>query len=187
MTDVTKNTHLIVKTGVRLTDDIVPVIVAMDEYFKEANLTAYVTSGERNSQDQLDIIRMYTKRYAVDEEFPEIKTCNVSQKIDFGEGKKIFTWQRAWSRLLNKNIIVNPPFPATVLFDYFRNGVNKKGQEIGYSPHYYGKAFDIGGGIDHDIVNELAVVEKAVKEKKIPGMKGFLAERNNNCVHIDCF
>jgi hypothetical protein len=130
---------------------------------------------------------MYSKRYAVDKEFPEIKTCGVSDKIDFGT-QKIFTWQRAWSRLLNKNVIVNPPLPAKVLFDYFRDGSaeNKKGQEINYSPHYYGKAFDIGGGLDHDITNELLVVERAVNDGKIPGLKGFLKERNNNCVHIDC-
>lgn len=184
--NVSDNKFLIVKVGVRLTVDIIPVIIALDQYFEEANLKAYVTSGERNSQDQLDIIRLYCKRYAVDKEFPEIKNCNVSDKIDFG-GVKIFAWQRAWSRLLNIGVIVNPPLPAICLFDYIRNGVNKKGTEIGYSPHWYGKAFDIGGGLDHDITNEQIVIEKAFQEKKIPGFKGFLPERKNNALHCDCY
>lgn len=185
--NVSENKFLTVNVGVRLTADIIPVICGLDQYFKEANLKACVTSGERNSQDQLDIIRKYCKRYGVDKEFPEITHCSLTDKIDFGNGVKIFTWQRAWSRLLNTNVIVNPPFPAKVLFDYFRDGSteNKKGVEVGYSPHFYGKAFDIGGGVDHDITNELAVIEKAVKEKKIPGLKGFLKERKNNCVHVD--
>lgn len=178
------NKHLIPVGGVKMNDRCEYVIVAMDEYFKQAGIVAYVTRVESTSQDQLNIIRKYCVRYGVDKEFPEIKTCGVMDKIDFGEGKKIFTWQRAWSKLLNIGVIINPPLPAICLFDYIRNGVNKKGTEIGHSPHYYGKAFDIGGGVDHDITNELVVVEKAFKEK-LKGMKGYLPERKNNCIHVD--
>lgn len=174
-----------VKSGVRLTSIIEPVIVALDKYFEAANLTARVTSGERTSGDQLTIIRKYAASFGVDKEFPEIKTCGVLDKIDFGEGKKLFTWQRAWSRLLNTGVIVNPPLPAACLFDYIREGVNKKGQIINQSPHYYGKAFDIGGGLDHDPTNELAVIKKALADK-LPGLKGYLLERKQNCLHIDC-
>src|SRR6476620_2698225 len=147
------------RSGVRLTSIIEPVIVALDKYFQEANLKAVVTSGERTSGDQLAIIRKYSVTFKIDKQFPEIINCRVLRKIDFGDGKKLFTWQRAWSRLLNQNIIVNPPLPAACLFDYIREGVNKKGQVINQSPHYYGKAFDIGGGIDHDPTNELAVIQ----------------------------
>lgn len=171
-------------SGVRLTSIIEPVIVALDPYFQRANLKASVTSGERTSGDQLAIIRKYSTAFKVDEEFPEILTCGVLDKIDFGGGKKIFTWQRAWSRLLSKGIIVNPPLPAACLFDYIRDGVNKKGQVINYSPHYYGKAFDIGGGLDHDPTNELAVIKTAMGHVK--GLKGYLLERKQNCLHIDC-
>ena len=186
METVDNNKWLIVNVGVRLTDTIMPVIIAMDKYFEEEGIRAHVTSGERTSQDQLDIIRKYSKRYEVDKEFPEILTCGVNDTIDFGEqnGKR-FTWQRAWSRLLNIGVIINPPRPAKPLFDYFRNGVNKKGIIINYSPHFFGKAFDIGGGVDHDIANELRVVEIVFKDKKIAGFKGYLPERKNNCVHID--
>lgn len=184
--DVFKNEWLKVRKGVALTPHIEPVIFKLDAYFKAANLVAMVTSGERTSGDQLTIIRNYSASFKVDEEFPEIKTCGVLDKIDFGEGKKIFTWQRAWSRLLNKGIIVNPPLDAAPLFDYIRNGVNKKGQVIGKSPHYYGKAFDIGGGVDHDPTNELEVIKKALADK-LPGLKGYLLERAQNCLHCDCY
>jgi hypothetical protein len=107
-------------------------------------------------------------------------------KIDFGDGKKIATWQRAWSRLLNKGIIVNPPLEAECLFDYFRNGVNKKGQKIGMSPHYYGKAFDISGGEDYNPVNETEVIKHALADK-LKGLKGYLLERKQNCLHVDCY
>lgn len=164
-----------------MTSIIEPVIVALDKYFKDAKLTAYVTSGERTSGDQLRIIRNYCAQFKVDQEFPEIKTCGVLDKID-GH----FAWQKAWSRLLNKGIIVNPPLKAECLFDYFRDGVNKKGQIINQSPHYYGKAFDIGGGIDHDPTNELEVIKKALADK-LPGLKGYLLERKQNCLHVDCY
>ncbi len=183
--DATANKFLKVKRGVKINDTIESVIVALDKYFEEAGLEAYVTSGERSSQDQLDTIRKYCIHYGVDKEFPEIKTCGVLDKINFGDGKKIFTWQRAWSRLLNTGIIINPPLPAECLFDYIRAGVNKKGTEIGHSPHYFGKAFDIGGGFDHDISNELKIVQLALSEK-LKGLKGYLAERKQNCLHIDC-
>lgn len=179
------NKFLKVKPGVALNMTIEPVIVDLDKYFEEAGLVAWVTSGERSSQDQLETIRKYCDRYHVDDEFPEIKVCGVLDKINFGEGKKLYTWQRAWSRLLNKGVIINPPLPAEVLFDYIRNGVNKKGTTIGHSPHYYGRAFDIGGGLDHDITNELKIVQLALDEG-MKGLKGCLAERMNNCVHCDC-
>lgn len=171
-------------SGVRLTPIIEPVIIALDPFFEAAGLKAVVTSGERTSGDQLAIIRKYATMYNVEKEFPEILTCGVLDKIDFGPSGKIATWQRAWSRLLNKGIIVNPPLPAACLFDYVREGVNKKGQVINHSPHYYGKAFDIGGGIDHDPTNELSVIKAAMGHVK--GLKGYLLERKQNCLHIDC-
>lgn len=183
---VEANKFLIVKRGVKLTPTIIPVIIALDKKFEEAGLKAYVTSGERTSEDQLTIIKKYAERYKqVQEEFPEIKTAQVLTKITLPDGIKVFSWQRAWSRLLSMSVIINPPVPANAMFDYIRNGVNKKGQQIGYSPHYYGKAFDVGGGLDHDITNELKVIEAAFKEG-IAGFKGYLAERANNAIHCDC-
>ena len=168
------------QSGVRLTPIIEPVIIALDKYFESDNLKASVTSGERTSGDQLRIIRNYAEKYGVSKEFPEILTCGVLDRDE----TKLFKWQKAWSKLLNIGIIVNPPLPAVCLFDYIRNGVNKKGQQIGASPHYYGKAFDIGGGFDHDPTNELEVIKKAMG--KVKGLKGYLLERKQNCLHVDC-
>lgn len=171
--------------SVLLNEIIEPVIVYLDKYFEAANLKATVTSGERTSECQLDIIRQYAIRYKVDEEYPDILDCSVLGKT-IVDGVKYFAWQHAWSRLLNLGVIINPPLPAKCLFDYWRGSVNKKGTIIGYSPHYWGKAFDIGGGLDHDISNEIEVVQKALNDK-VQGLKGYLAERKNNCVHVDCY
>lgn len=173
--DSSRNEWLIVKSTVLLNEIIEPVIVGLDKYFGSYKLKAYVTSGERTSEMQLDVIRQYCQRYGVDKEYPEVMTCSVLSR----------KWETAWSKLLNIGVVINPPLPAKCLFDYYRNGVNKKGQEIGHSPHYWGRAFDIGGGVDHDITNELNVVLKAI-DNKLPGLKGYLPERKNNCLHIDC-
>ena len=176
------NKFLIVRPSIRLTPIISPVLMEMDKIFQELGVTARVTRGQSTSEDQLAIVVQYAKRYGVDKEFPEVLRCLATDKI--GTSNE-YVWQRAWSRLLNIGVIINPPYPAVALFDYIRNGGNRKGQRIGYSPHVHGTAFDIGGGTDHDISNELVVVEEA-KRRKIPGLKGYLPERKNNCVHIDC-
>lgn len=175
------NKWLIVNDDVKMTPIIEPVIIGLDKYFEKHQLKAYVTAGERDSVDQLNTIRKYCKRYKVDLEFPEVLTCKPTDKLPSGE----YVWQKAWSRLLNIGVIINPPFPAIVLFDYFRDGKNKKGKQIGHSPHYYKRALDIGGGTDHDITNEVAVVEEALKDG-LPGLVGYLPERKNNCTHLDC-
>lgn len=179
------NKFLKVKEGVRLNPKLDEAIAELEKDFAEEGLEAWVTSGERTSEDQLDTIQKYAKRNGVEKEFPEILTCGVNDKIDFGT-QKIFTWQRAWSRLLNIGVIVNPPLPAKCLFDYMRDGVNKKGTIIGYSPHYYGKAIDIGGGSDKSPVNEAEVVKKAIA-RRAPGIKGLLLEPKNNCCHVDLY
>jgi hypothetical protein len=186
------NTHLILRPNVVLTDIIEPVIIALDKYFADANVTAFVTSGLRDSKDQLRIIRQYLDRLKLSAKFPLGMTCAVNDRIKWTglehRNKEVYAWQPAWSRLLTEGIIINPPLTAEVLGDYFRNGVNRKGVIISPSPHFSGTAFDIGGGadgIDGDASNELAIVEKAFNDR-LPGMRGFLPERKNNCVHVDC-
>lgn len=180
-----QNKFLKVKEGVRLNPDLDAAVVELEKDFAEAGLVAWVTSGERTSEDQLDTIRSYAKRNGVEKEFPEILTCGVDDKIDFGH-EKIYTWQRAWSRLLNIGVIINPPKPSKALFDYIRDGVNKKGQTINYSPHYYGRAVDIGGGTDRSPSNEAEVVKKAIA-RRAPGIKGIVLEPKNNCCHVDIY
>lgn len=186
------NTHLKVLPAVNLTPVIDPVIVALDTYFREANTLAWVTSGLRTGLDQLRIIRQYLDRLQLAAKYPVGMTCHLYDKIRWtGEGhvnKEVYAWQPAWSRLLKEGIIINPPVTAEVLSDYIRNGMNRKGVIISPSPHFNGTAFDIGGGADGisgQVNNELAIIKKAFKAG-VPGMVGYLAERANNCVHIDC-
>lgn len=181
----TDNKYLRVLKGVVMTAIIEPVIIKLDPLFEEANLIAYITSGLRMEHDQLRIIRKYLKSSRLDSQFEEAMVCGLNDMIEF-EGSRVYAWQPGWSKLLSKGIIVNPPKSAKVLYDYWRNSQNRKGDVIGPSPHFKGTSFDIGGGDDiTGVSNEMAVMQKALK-LKIPGLKGILVERNNNAVHVDC-
>jgi len=175
------NKWLVVKEGVVLTPIIEPVIAALDAYFERHKLKAFVTSGLRDADDQLRVVRSYLTRKGLNQKYPEAMLCNVGDKNADGT----YVWQMAWSNLLNVGVIINPPFRAVCLMNYVRNGVNKKGQWIGQTPHASGTAFNVGGG-NNGIMDELAVLNEALKEKKIPGLKSFLAERENNALHCDC-
>ena len=180
------NVFLKVLPTVRLTPIIDPIICALEPWFAKADFHATVTSGLRDPQSQLLIIRNYCVKHGVDKEFPRILTCAVGSKFMF-ENDSVFEWQPAWSRLLNIGLIINPPFQARALFDYVRDGVNKKGVIINSSPHFHGTAFDIGGGTGKpDVSDELAVVKEAFDSGTIQNWKGYLVERDNNCVHNDC-
>ena len=174
------NKHLIVRPGVDLTDIIDPVIVSLDPYFE--GRTAYVTSGLRTTAHQLSIIRDYAFRKGISREFPEVITATLDAKTLF-EGHAVFAWQPAWSRLLERGIIINPPIAAAPLFDYVRGGVNKKGIIIMPSPHMRGTAFDIGGGSD-GVEDERLIIALAIG--KVPGLVRVLVERENNAIHCDC-
>lgn len=180
---VEENKFLIVKKNVILTPHIIPVIVALDPEFEAANLIAYVTSGLRGPKDQLRIIRNELNERNLSQYYQDAFE-DIGKKIQF-EGEEVYAWQPGWSKLLSVGFIVNPPYPAKVLMDYYRPGSseNRKGKIIGATPHAYGTAFDVGGGPD-GVTNEAQVIEKA--KSKIPGLKGYLIERNNNAIHCDC-
>lgn len=186
MRKASENKFLVVKPGVVLTPVIEPVIILLEEEFKAANLVAYVTSGLRDSISQLNIIKKYVKSSGLEKTYPELfKVTNPHEK-----NGAHYVWQLAWSNLLNKKIIVNPPLPAVCLMDYFGptgTGANKKGQVINQTPHANGVCFDIGGagGEDSTIKDELVVMQKAMA-KKIKGLINILPEHNNNCIHCDC-
>jgi hypothetical protein len=184
MAKASENKFLIVKSGVILTPVIEPVIVALDKYFEAANKKALVTSGLRNPESQLEIIRGYIQSKGLKAQFPEMFTLGVKDKITVAPYGSIYAWQLGWSKLLNLGVIINPCLAAPVLMDYIRNGVNKKGQVIQGSPHFAGMAFDIGGQ-GNGINDELAVIQTALADK-CPGLVDFLAEHENNAVHCDC-
>lgn len=181
---LTDNKYLRVLDNVVLTPVITPVILALDKYFEVAKLPALVTSGLRNPSDQLRIIRNYLTSKGLASKYPDAMTGNLDGTIIL-DGKTIFSWQMGWSALLNAGVIINPPRKAATLLDYNRNGVIiPKGHVINGSPHFTGKAFDIGGGIN-GIADEQAVIAKALADK-LPGLLDTLPERENNCSHIDC-
>ena len=177
------NNFLLLKEGVILTEHIRPVIDALDPFFEEANLIALVTSGLRRPEDQLRIIRTELNRRALSHYYQDAFD-EIGKKIQY-EGKEVYGWQVGWSKLLSVGFIVNPPYAAECLMDYYRPGSseNRRGKVIGDSPHTRGVAFDIGGGPD-GVTNEAQVIERAMG--KVKGLKGYLIERNQNCVHVDC-
>jgi hypothetical protein len=166
------NRYLIVPPSVKLNEKLDKVLYDIDCDFREA--PERVTSAVRDSADQLRIIRQYLRSYELDDNYPEAMVCEFDDRFKDG----FFVWQEAWSALLNRGVIINPPLPATVLMDYFRNGVNKKGQEIGMSPHTRGTAFDLAG------IDSLRIVQGLKLKGKI---KSFLVERANNAIHVDIY
>lgn len=174
-----QNQFLLINPSVKLTPVITPVIARLDHYFREANLVARVTSGLRDAKDQLRIIQHYLKVKGLSEKYPMAMVCQ--------DPLRQADWQMAWSNLLNIGVIINPPFAATALMDYYRNGKNLKGVTIHQTPHHTGNCFDIGGagGEDATIADELEVMKTAMADK-VPGLINILPEHNNNAIHCDC-
>jgi hypothetical protein len=164
------NKNLLVPATVVLNDRLNSVLTAIDKYWPPQG--EKVTSGVRSPEDSLRIIRTYLKAKDLARLYPEAMTCKIDEELPSG----YYVWQMAWSNLLNKGVIINPPLPAACLMDYIRNGVNKKGQIIGQSPHIRGTAFDISG------TDSLTIVKRLVEDKMI---RGYLLERENNCIHCD--
>lgn len=177
------NRFLLLKDNVILTEHIRPVISDLDEYFEKAKLTAWVTSGLRRPVDQLRIIRNELNSRGLSQ-FYQDAFEDIGKKVQY-EGEEVYSWQVAWSKLLSLGFVVNPPYPAVALMDYFRPGSdeNRKGKVIGDSPHTRGTAFDIGGNKD-GVQNEALVMRAAMGN--VRGLKGYLIERNNNAIHVDC-
>lgn len=169
------NKFLIVQSTVILTPIIEPVIIALDAYFERANLKALVTSGLRDANDQLRVIRGYLTKKGLAEKYESAMTCAVDAKEN-GE----YVWQKAWSNLLNIGVIINPPYDAVCLMDY----KNKKGQIIHQTPHARGTAFNIGGG-GNGVDDEAKVIQTALDDN-LKGLVSFLKERENNAIHCNC-
>jgi len=179
-----KNKYLKIKPSCFRTPITDTVIARLEHYFEKYKHYVWVTSVRRDSQGQLNVIRDYAEKKGIDKEFSEIKTCQFNDTIMY-EGREIYSWQRTWSKLLSVGILINPPMPAEVLFDYIRYGVNKKGETIQPSSHFYGKAFDIGGGTNL-INDEVEIVSEAISDDSGLGIKNIVIERENNCLHVNC-
>jgi hypothetical protein len=177
------NVFLKLRPGVVLTPVIEPVICALEVYFREANLKAFVTSGLRDAHDQLRIVKRYLVVKGLAQLYPAAMAC----KHPLEKEGKHYVWQLAWSHLLNAGVIINPPLAAECLMDYMRNGKNRKGTIINQTPHANGVCFDIGGagGEDATIKDELTVMQRAMKAG-VKGLINILPEHNNNAIHCDC-
>lgn len=192
-----QNKWLVVREGVILTDVIDPVILQLDPFFEQAQLKAFVTSGLRDAQHQLGIILNLADKNSLNEElfYNGLIGSPIDFKVKWSSAplQNTYWWQPIWSALLNRGVIVNPPLAAETLMDYYRKDeltgklvlYKSAGYLIQPSPHFNGTAFDVGGGNDKDISNELAVIREATKDGGIKGFKGLVVERNNNCVHVD--
>jgi hypothetical protein len=157
---------------IELTLELDLVLYNIDKYWPP--VSEIVTSGVRVPEDSLRIIRQYLTSKSLAKQYPEAMSCQILEKYSNGQ----YLWQMGWSALLNKGVIINPPMAAICLMDYIRDGINKKGQIIGQSPHVKKKAFDLSG------TDSLVIVKRLVEDKMI---KSYLLERENNCIHCDIF
>lgn len=166
-----------------VTPIIMAVIEQLEAVFAAENYPVCIVSGLRTDEDQLRIIRDYLVKKGLDKKYPEAMHCKATDQYTWN-GQIVYTWQPAWSALLNSGIIINPPIGAICLMDYVNHaGENKKGKFIDASVHFKGTAFDIAGAND-GIGPETAIIQKCLG--KIKGLVGYVSERGNNCLHCDC-
>jgi hypothetical protein len=173
------NKFLLVQAKVIMTPTIEPVIIALDKYFAAANHVAWVTSGLRDAEVQMQVIRQYLIKKGLSGKYPEAMTCKVSEF----DGVK-YAWQMGWSALLNAGVIINPPLAAKCLMHTTYDSRDRFGSVINQTPHATGRAFDIGGS-ENGISDEVTIIQKAMADH-LPGLIHFLAEHDNNAVHCDC-
>jgi len=178
------NKYLTVRPGVMLNEITDPVIAALDEAFKD--LPSEVSSGHRPPEHQLQVIKDLAKQHNVGNEVMGFYNCAYTDKAFFA-GRLLYTWQVAWSRLLEKGVRANPPLPADVLFDYIRNGINKRGETIGPSEHEAlpetGRAaFDIS--TPNQQQQRAAIIQNNIG--KTPGLRAYTIEGEQACVHVSC-
>ncbi len=177
-----ENKFLKVNDGVVLDEFLDAVAVKLDKEFEAAGLHALLTSGIRTAEDQLRIIRQYLKQEGLHTTYPDAMSCKVTDQVTLNN-EIVYVWQKAWSNLLNVGVIINPPLRAKLLMDYFVSaGVNRKGHIYEQTAHASKKCLDIGGA-KNGINDEMAVLEKAMKN--IPEIISLVKERKNNCAHIN--
>ena len=176
--------------SVILTPSISRTIDLIDVYFDK--LPSTISSGYRTGEKQLEVIIDYLKRHGLYnfEGFNTFVGNSVNFKVKYDD-QEFYWWQKGWSKLLNIGVIVNPPVPAKVLYDYWdwitnkegkREKINKKGTEIGISNHMRGNSFDVAGG--SNLSEKAKRVMRAYEEGKC-FITNYRIERNNNAVHVD--
>jgi len=179
------NLYLRVRPGVVLTPVIDYAIHEVDPYFKD--LPSQVTSGYRDPADQLRVVREYLLAKQLGERYADAMVGDVSTQVWSEEHHQmVYGWQLGWSALLNAGVIINPPYAAACLLDYFgptKDGVNRRGHVISQTPHATGCAFNIGGG-GNGPADELACITAAIRGG-VKSIVNCLLERENNAVHVN--
>jgi hypothetical protein len=148
--------------------------------------TLVVTRGHATPLSQLETIHDYAIMHNC--LYPEFEAGNLYEKnivIIDGLAKNVYLWQRTWSQLLNVGIIINPPVTAEVLSNYFKDGVNKKGELILPSPHILSNPIDFSAKIDG--IPNMKEVVSILTDAKTAGarIRVIKPEPKNGCVHID--
>lgn len=173
-----KNGFLWVRNGVELTPVIDNAIYELDAWVREDGRTLWVSSGKRSDEHQLGIIISKAKLHGIEKEFPQILTATVDN---------IDGWLLAWGRVLQTGDMVNPPRPARAPFDYIRSDgtARKAGILIPQSGHQLGLDFDIAQEMNK-LSDITAILDKALADKMIMDLVGYLVEPVNHAVHVDC-
>jgi hypothetical protein len=180
--------NIIIMENVTVNETIERSLIEIDIFFQ--GHVVKVTSGVRTADDQMQIIARNARRLGIDKEFPEFEMYvgnepGIKYKTEDFEG---YWWHRTWAKLLNIGFIVNPPLPATVLFDYWRPGNpkddahNRKGKFIDVSSHQRGWAYDLGGG---DNLDEVTIRVLRAKQRNGCHIYSYLKEKVNNAVHVN--
>lgn len=159
-----------VREGVKTSLFIRDYIHRLEKYFEADKVMAEVTSGYREPTDQLQLIIDKSRDYG-------ISTVGFD-KNDVLTKNGLYVWQIAWSQLLEKGFIINPPIDAVCLYDYVSpfTGELMRGKVIPASPHSRGTAFDIAG------VSAARVLDAAIAAGE---MIKYRVERVNNATHVD--
>jgi hypothetical protein len=171
-----------------ITDVMVDSIRALDPCYAAHNAHAYVTSGLRDQEHQLTIIKNYAHLKALDSEFPNILKIGLHDELNFN-GEIVFSWQVPWSRLLEMGEMISPPISAKCLFDYKHptKGWIKAGTIRTASEHFCDTdvhPFDIGGG--SDLKTSIIIVTEARQMGLLPEVIEAFIEHENNALHIRC-
>jgi len=162
--------HISIEPDVVLNSLIIETLAKLDPFFGQAGLRGVVTSGVRTPQKQLSIIL----EQAVKDGIP----VDGIRPEDWNKKEGLYVWQSAWSLLLHRGFIANPPLPAVCLEDYVNSrGEQMRGKTIGSSPHQRGTAFDLAG------LTSIPALDLAIKG----GVQiSYLAERGENkATHVD--
>lgn len=184
-----KQFGLRIRPGVVLTDSISAGIKELDAAYAKGRILGEVTSGLRTEEQQLQVIKDKARKAGITHEFSFFYTMTLKSETMF-EDSLVFEWQIVWSRLMNLDYDINPPYPAKLLMDRMKYGINKKGKLYPKTEHAFGISFDVEGR--HPLTDEVMLDEytdgllEAMNLGKTPSIVSYTKEAVNVCLHVNC-